>query len=521
VITIRLPFQWSRASPIHGWSSPFFNLACRISFVLAISDLNTPLVSARPANFQTNLPIEAQPCYFQNAMTRLRPVIWAKGTFLTSQHLQAQDRFIESTLRFNLNALRFRPWGFRELAIDRQLLATGVFSITSASGIFPDGLLFHVPGSDPAPAVKGLAGCFDRGQTSVDVYLAIPNYLDRGLNVSSQKNAGTRFIAEIAKVRDEVADSSDKPIQIARKNFSLLTAEENHEGKSLLCVARVERIRGMFHLDPNFIPPLLDVSASDRLISITHGLVEMLGAKSTSLAAMRRQRNPRMAHFTLAEGPQFWLLYTVNTYFPMLKHIFESKTGHPEALFSVMNLLAGALTTFSRTVHPRELPLYDHNDLTGSFAKMDDLIRELLKNAVSENFLSLPLKPFSRQFIYSTSLSEDRFFKNASVYLAVAAEMNKAELIGKVPDLIRVWSANEIDERVNQALQGIPLSHVENAPASIPVKANFEYFSLDLNSGKGWEGVKRARNLAAHVPRDFPNPRLELIIVLPDSSDGG
>ena len=55
-------------------------------------------------------------------MRQLQPVIWAKGTFLTPQHLQLQDRFIESVLEFKLGALRFCPWGFAEVQIDREAL---------------------------------------------------------------------------------------------------------------------------------------------------------------------------------------------------------------------------------------------------------------------------------------------------------------------------------------------------------------------------------------------------------------
>ncbi|MGH9581446.1 MAG: type VI secretion system baseplate subunit TssK, partial [Bryobacteraceae bacterium] len=82
-------------------------------------------------------------------MRRLQPVIWAKGTFLSPQHLQAQDIFHEDLLQFRSDALSFFPWGFRELAIDREALAGGNLKIDSASGIFPDGLIFDIPASDP------------------------------------------------------------------------------------------------------------------------------------------------------------------------------------------------------------------------------------------------------------------------------------------------------------------------------------------------------------------------------------
>ena len=49
-------------------------------------------------------------------MKRLQPVIWMKGTFLSPQHLQAQDRFIESSLEFRMESLTGNPWGFVILA---------------------------------------------------------------------------------------------------------------------------------------------------------------------------------------------------------------------------------------------------------------------------------------------------------------------------------------------------------------------------------------------------------------------
>src|SRR6185312_3467464 len=67
-------------------------------------------------------------------MTRLKPVIWTKGTFLSPQHLQIQDRFLEDVLHFQLDALSFRPWGFRSLQIGQEALAAGLFSIAAASG---------------------------------------------------------------------------------------------------------------------------------------------------------------------------------------------------------------------------------------------------------------------------------------------------------------------------------------------------------------------------------------------------
>src|ERR1017187_3164086 len=156
-------------------------------------------------------------------MKRLQPVIWTKVTFLSPQHLQLQDRFLEDLLQFHLDSLSFRPWGFRSLQIGREALAAGSLAISSASGIFPDGLLFDIPGSDSAPPPKLLADCLEPDQTTLDIYLSVPQYRDRGLNVATAaRQGGARYRAEVELFRDENTGLSEKPLQIARKNLRLL-----------------------------------------------------------------------------------------------------------------------------------------------------------------------------------------------------------------------------------------------------------------------------------------------------------
>jgi type VI secretion system protein ImpJ len=98
------------------------------------------------------------------------------------------------------------------------------------------------------------------------------------------------------------------------------------------------------------------------------------------------------------------------------------------------------------------------------------------------------------------------------MYLAINAEMKQAELIDKAPKLLKVASATHIELLVRQALKGVPLTHVASPPNSIPVKMNYQYFSLS-QSGGAWESIARARNFAAYIPSDFPNPQVELIVL--------
>ena len=451
-------------------------------------------------------------------MPLLEPVIWAKGTILNPQHLQIQDRFLVDSLQFHLQALNFCPWGFQRLRIDEQALMTGTLALTEASGILSDGLLFDVPASDPAPAPRPFADSFEPDQETLDVFLAVPRYREQGLNVAGERrDVETRYRAEVTMMRDENTGQSERPVLVGRKNFRLLFEGENREGSSALRIATIRKTpAGLYTLDPHFVAPLLNLSTSDYLLSIARRLVEILSAKSSALSGSRRQKNQSLADFTASDIASFWLLYTINTAFPVISHIFETRGGHPETLFSAMLSLAGALTTFSTKIHPRDLPAYDHENLGACFTALDEKLRLLLETVVPSNFVSLPFK-LVQPNIYAVSIDRDEYLKNTKMFLAITAQTGQGDLISKPPYLVKICSADQIDHLVQRALPGVPLSHAPSPPAAIPVKLNYQYFSLS-QSGGPWETIVRARNLAAYVPGDFPNPQLELLILLPQTT---
>jgi predicted component of type VI protein secretion system len=42
----------------------------------------------------------------------------------------------------------------------------------------------------------------------------------------------------------------------------------------------------------------------------------------------------------------------------------------------------------------------------------------------------------------------------------------------------------------------------------------YSYFQVGQAGGE-WDAIRLARHVAAYVPSDFPNPELELVVVLP------
>lgn len=449
-------------------------------------------------------------------MRQLRGVLWTKGTLLTPQHLQVQDRYLHDLMHFKLSSLAYRPWGFHELEVDREALAEGSFSLTRATGIFPDGLGFEVPDADPGATALALEEIWDDAdRESVTVHLTVPEHRPGAHNVASDRGErDARFFAEVILRRDENTGKSEKPIQVARKNLRLTEGGDGPGSGSTLPVARVSRnAAGQFELDPAFVPPLLDFHADDQLRSMARRLVEVLTARSNGLSGSRRQRGQGLADFGVSDVASFWLLYTLNTHLPLFRHLFEARHEHPVRLFEAMLTLAGALTTFSDQVAPRDLPAYDHTDLGRCFRALDEQIHQLLATVIPQRHVSLPLREMENS-VHAAALDEDRYLRAEQVFLAVRSEGSEAELIRKFPQLAKVSSGDGVERLIKQALPGVPLRHLPDPPAALPVKLDYTYFQLE-QSGEAWDAVRQARNLAAYVPSDFPKAELEVVLLLP------
>ena len=135
------------------------------------------------------------------------------------------------------------------------------------------------------------------------------------------------------------------------------------------------------------------------------------------------------------------------------------------------------------------------------------------------NTVSLPLKQV-RPFIYATAIDDKSYLVNTKMFLAITANTNQADLIRATPQLVKVSSAERIEDLVGKALRGVQLTHAPRGPAAVPLKLNHQYFSLN-QSGEAWDSVLKARTLAAYVPTEIPDPGLELIILLPRGSSAG
>jgi type VI secretion system protein ImpJ len=453
-------------------------------------------------------------------MKKLQKVVWSKGMFLMPQHFQAQDEYFEQMLQFRFTASNFANWGLTGLGIDEAGLANGFFTLRHGEGILPDGLVFDMPGSDELPPSRKVEEYFSPTKDFLDVYLAVPESRQAGLNYSfataemarSNGSGSVRFVAETLMRPDETASADEKAIQIARKSFRLLFEGEHLSGFTSMRIAQIARTpAGTYSLSPKFIPPLLDILASDYLMMLARRQVEVLTAKSASLSLPRAQKGREVADFTTSDVANFWLLHTINSSLPELKHIWKIRRGHPDVLYRAMLRLAGALSTFAIESKITDFADYNHDNLGECFAVLDAKIRELLETVLPSKCVTIRLQLTDR-LVWSGSITDERYLKDTQFVLSVASRLPVEELIAKFPRLAKVSAPAELNRLVRNSLPGMSLRYLAAPPSSIPLKLGNHYFGI-AQSGPLWDGVSQSRTLSVFVPSEIADPKMELLVI--------
>jgi type VI secretion system protein ImpJ len=451
-------------------------------------------------------------------MKRQPRVVWTKGMFLSPQHFQAQDLYFEDLIHSRFGASHFANYGVTQIQIDADALANGLFKLTAARGLMPDGEAFDMPNSDELPASRELDRHWPSSDPTLDVYLSLPERHINARNVTlpgQQEDAGpadTRYNSETRMMPDDNQGMDEKPVQLGQKTFRLLFGTEFRDGYSSLRVAQLERSpTGVPMLRPSFVAPCMDLASSDYLMNLIRRQVEILLTKSASLSGPRRERGKAAASFSASETDKFWLLHTVNSYLPELKHIFKTRHGHPETAYVAMLRLAGALSTFALEGGPGDLPDYDHDDLGPCFKELDARVRDLMEIVIPSKFFSIPLV-LSDRFIWAGSIDDDNLFKNTQFYLAVSANMGVADLIQKVPLFLKMSAPDDIDRLIRTATTGVTLRHTDVVPQEIPMKHANQYFMVN-QTGPLWDRVQLARRIAVHAPGEIVEPKMEVVVV--------
>lgn len=443
-------------------------------------------------------------------MKLLSRVVWSEGMYLGPHHFQVQGRYFEDSIRFAISSLWFAAYGLSGMELDGDALHNGTVSLLHARGIFPDGLAFNMPESDPAPDPRPVADVFPPTRDGVTVMLAIPPRAPNGLNCALEEGPNARYVAETRTLHDENTGVDERPVRLGRKNLRILFDSEPDSGLITLPIARVVRDgSGHFATDSAFVPPVLSIAASSRLMHLTDRLIDILNEKATS---MQKGADGSRTDYSPREIANFWLAHAVNSALVPLRHHLVVKRPHPEELYLEMARLAGSLCTFALDSHPRDLPLYDHDNLGECFERLDRHIRLHLETIVPTTCVSIPLHS-AGDYFYEGEITDQRVLGRSRWVFAIRSRVKEAELMTRVPQVVKICTPPFVRELVKRSLPGMELVHLAHPPQAIPVTSETQYFGIG-RSGPCWDHMLQTRRIGVYVPGELPSPEVEILVAL-------
>ena len=446
-------------------------------------------------------------------MQRTHRILWGEGMFLRPQHFQRHTEFVDAAIAHALYMGQPHPWGVRSLTIDPEALAGGVIRLTGLNAVFPDGSHVDAPANSPLPRERKLDDIPQIGHETL-VYACLPFVNPFGHNCAETDAATARpprYLLDRAMVPDLYTDALEAEITVLHPNLRLMVSQENRDGQQSLAIARISRnANGTWSLDDTFVPPLVATSASPLVVTLVRRLLDILLVKSQALAATHRERVKSVVEYGTSDIASFWLLHTVNRTYPLLNH-YSQMPPHPEALYRLLAQLCGELITFSSSRTLGDIPLYDHEDLTGVFQRLDQLIRELLETVVSNRYAEIPLINTKPSFFVGR-LDSERLVENVDYYLSVSGEMAATQILEMAPTKMKIGSPDDVEKILNSALPGVHLVHAQQTPAALPVRVGNHYFILEPQ-GQIFERMKKARSICIYVPQALLNLKLELLAV--------
>ncbi|MCP4407767.1 MAG: type VI secretion system baseplate subunit TssK [Gammaproteobacteria bacterium] len=434
-------------------------------------------------------------------------VIWSEGMFMQPQHFQQHTRYVESYVEQRCVYLQSYPWGFGHLQVDRQLLRLGKLSISSASGVFPDGTPFNIPDDDSPPLPLDI----ESGVRDMVVYLAIPA---RRVGVAECDNSRdpkllARYHLHDYDARDTNAGSENvAPVQVGKMRLSLLLDREQKQGYTCMGVGRVAEVHTdeTVKLDDHYLPPMLDTRVSPRLSGFLKELHGVLHQRGDALAG----RVSESGRGGVAEVASFLWLQVINRYEPVAAHLAEAEGLHPVMLYRLILEITGELATFaSSTRRPPSFPAYRHDDLESTFEPALTELRQYLGRGPVEVVHPIELEYVKKAGMYKATIADRGLLDRANFILAVNAAMTTEEVRKRFPAQVKVGPVERIRELVMRALPGIHLQPLAVAPRQIPFHSGYVYFELD-RTGRYWKLLTNSAGFGLHIGGEFPDIEMEL-----------
>ncbi|MDR1080993.1 MAG: type VI secretion system baseplate subunit TssK [Deltaproteobacteria bacterium] len=459
-------------------------------------------------------------------MVYSRPIYWQQGTFLEPQHFQLLEYQRRADLSFILEALHPWPWGFSELRLNADALASYTLEIVGMDLWLPGGRRLVVPGNARvAPA--SFRKAWTNPDELLEVFLAVPEFVPEAANVDDQDGrpeqggrAPRRLFtpAPPENVPDLLGGGPAARVETLVYNAALLFGDEVRDagGCGVLPVAKLVR-QGEKVMRADFAPATLRLYPGSPLLELAADVAELLKAKGRELEEYKitpsQSRLESLASNSLA---LVTALGIVLRHTARLHHLLNCPAVHPYTVFSAIRELAAELTVFAPGISALGEPLtgeggapvpYDHKDPLPSFRETAALVGRLLDTMTPGPDLYAVFQRDRNGFTVALPpLPEGGCIFWVSARTELAPEEAKAGLSA----FAKMASPERARNLVSYNLPGVTLTPLREAPVGLPKRPDTVYFAVRQKDPM-WDEAVKAGRIALFW--DGAPPKAELALV--------
>ena len=473
-------------------------------------------------------------------MKNYKPIFWGQGHFLTPQHLQQQDLFHQTQNQFLWRLSQPSGWGVKKLEIREESLEDNSFEITNCELVTPEGLILKAGSkSNESNALlhpRKFSEFFDASKGSLSVYLAVTAHQQGQDNLSENskpvpdEQLAKRYYLESGPQEDLFDVEAYKgDVSYIKYCLRLYFGSENifktaHKMLDVIKIAELEAASNEtgVKLSRHYIPPALQVQGSHTLLDIVKNIRDLLAGRAHEFSGFIRDRGVRATIGSPQDILRTIMLQTLHRYIPILQHIIEQKTHHPEDIYIILRSLIGELAVFSEDYSvlgeqknsrnsQDPLPPYDHNNLWLCFHKVWQAIRDLVMAMTSGPEESITLEFDGNDIFHNTIKTE--FFEQpySRYYLMIDNQLPGDELWKRIQNIGKISCLEEIEQLKRSAVFGLKIEFLPTPPEELPQRSSrYTYFRIDTQS-KQWQSIMEKKNIAVYSDLD-PNDTVMKII---------
>jgi type VI secretion system protein ImpJ len=440
----------------------------------------------------------------------LKKVVWAEGIVLGQQHFQSWDSYFEKRQQLLNRAAAPLGWGVIDLDVDKGSLKAGVFRLNKCIAILPCGNLVEYDAASAAPLSCDLSDG-EGGDVSIHIGLPIGSSVN-GISGYNDNGQVCRWEADYHKVPDLYDSSRQREILLARHNLILIKGGSVNDQFSMLKVADlISDGTGSYSLSGQFIPTVCRIGASDVLRGSIQRLSELFSAKAKVLRERISQYGSRIADYGPNELSSFLLLQVLNPASAQLKHFASNTDAHPENLYRTLIDIASVLQCYKANFEQNEIPVYEHNNLSGVFLGLDKVLRSLIDSVMPSMTAGMKLNRES-EILYSVDSIDILLLEKTTFFLAVSMDNDDVSWFHEFPRKVKLGARSDIDMIIASAMPGVTLTHTQRPPNRLPIKSGYEYFRIEPK-GDFWDRVVEDRSMALFLTQEFAKASFELITV--------